>query len=321
MTSLTNEAAVNLAKQIAHHWGALRSDPILIRNRENIVFRAQFADGKDAALRLHRPGYQTKSGIEAELNWTSQLAARGFPCPTPYATTDGSFVVQTENAPMASLVSWIEADPIGENAVPFAGGSEALLETYFRVGRLLRDLHDTTRACDLSGLARPDWSQDGLLGETPHWGAFWDNPSLTDKERVFILKIRENAAQHFSSLPKSNLLIHADMLQENILQKSNQLYLIDFDDSGFGHPLYDLGTALVQHAELNELPDIINATSEGYGLTAIEAQQLAFFLMLRSMASAGWTISRYVETDSKHRFYAERMLRCAANWSGERAPN
>ncbi len=40
--------------------------------------------------------------------------------------------------------------------------------------------------------------------------------------------------------------MHADVLRENVFVAGKTLFLIDFDDSGFGFPLYDLGTVLSQ---------------------------------------------------------------------------
>lgn len=320
MTSLDDRTATTVANELAQNWGTLSEPTTLIRNRENIVFRARFTDGRDTALRLHRPGYQTKARIEAELIWTAQLAEMGFPCPVPHQTQTGEWVTENEDTPLASLVSWIDAQPIGENGIAFEGGHIAQLDTYTRLGQLLRRLHDLTARCDTATLDRPRWDLDGFLGDTPHWNSFWTNPSLSQKQRDYILDIRQNAAQHFLRLNPPLQLIHADLLQENILQKNGQLHLIDFDDCGFGPFLYDLGTALIQHAEYDQLNDIKQAISEGYGISIQQELELDFFIMLRSMASAGWTISRYDPAHAAHRFYAERMLRCAAKWSGEPAP-
>jgi len=65
---------------------------------------------------------------------------------------------------------------------------------------------------------RPHWDLDGLLGDTPHWGRFWDNPSLSEAERSMVQKARKNAArQLFENKGLRQGLIHADLLQENIL--------------------------------------------------------------------------------------------------------
>lgn len=320
MTQLSNVAATELAATYATQWGNLTAPPELIRNRENIVFRLRFRDRPDAAMRLHRPGYQTQQTIEAELIWTAQLADQGFPCPRPMPTRDDSIVTMMEGAPLCSVVTWIDASPIGENGVAFRGGRDALFETYRRVGALIRRLHDLTDTCDTRDLSRPHWNKVGFLGDAPLWGRFWENPSLTEKEAEFLIEIRENAAQHFEVLNAQFSLIHADLLQENILQNDAGLHIIDFDDAGFGPRLYDLGSALIQHAELPEFSDLVQTISEGYSDATATEQTLHYVTMLRSMASAGWTISRFAPNDPRHRFYVDRMLRCAAQWSGETAP-
>ncbi|RYI34818.1 MAG: hypothetical protein EON48_01560, partial [Acetobacteraceae bacterium] len=62
-------------------------------------------------------------------------------------------------------------------------------------------------------------------------------------------------------------LIHADVLRENVLVNGRSVSLIDFDDSGLGFRLHDLGTALVQTFAHPEQPQIRAALMDGYGTT------------------------------------------------------
>jgi len=293
-------------------WGGLAGAPRLINERENAVYEAVLHDGDRVALRLHRTGYQSQEAIRSELVWTAALADQGFPCPRPVPCTDGALVHCLASGQLASVVSWIDAAPIGESGVPFAGTIEQHLDQMQGLGRLIRKMHDLTDAMDTSELVRPRWDLDGLLGETPHWGRFWLNPSLTEKERSMVLEARKNAAQQlFENKGLREGLIHADLLQENVLQDAQGLHVIDFDDSGFGYHLFDLGTALIQHAEHPQLPALSAALCDGYG----DGHRLMpLFMMLRSMASAGWIMLRAAPNDSRQRFYAERMLHCVKNF-------
>ena len=289
-------------------WGGLLAPPRLINERENAVYEAVLQTGARVALRLHRTGYQSQEAIRSELVWTAALADQGFPCPRPVPTQDGALVHRLASGQCASVVSWIDAAPIGENGVPFSGTFEQHLTQMQALGKLTRQMHDMTEALDTTKLVRPRWDLDGLLGDTPHWGHFWLNPSLTEDERSIVQEVRENAAQQlFENRGLREGLIHADMLQENVLQDAQGLYVIDFDDSGFGYHLFDLGTALIQHAEHPQLAELSAALCDGYG----EGHELMpLFMMLRAMASAGWIMLRAAPDDPRQRFYAERMLRC-----------
>lgn len=304
--------AIEIAKHVVSAWGRSVREPRLIRNRENIVFEVAFDDGQKAALRLHRTGYQTREAIESELIWTERLAQKNVPCPLPLRTLDGELTV---GDPVASAVKWINAEPIGENGVVFAAGEDAHCELYRSVGQLIRKLHDATDAVSTDDLVRSSWAAEALLGEDPLWGRFWKNPSLSRDEVEVLQQARANAAQHLQRLDPDIGLIHADLLQENILQNASGLWLIDFDDSGFGYRGYDLGTALIQHAELDYLPALERALCDGYEAESSLRESLSLFTMLRSMASCGWILSRARPEDPRQRFYAERALTCTRRYN------
>ena len=294
-------------------WGGVQAPPRLINERENAVFEARLNSGAHVALRLHRAGYQSLEAVQSELIWTRELADKGFPCPRPVRSVAGDLVHCLASGQLASVVSWIDAAPIGENGVAFEGTFAEHLALMRIFGQLIRQLHDLTGALDTSELVRPRWDLDGLLGETPHWGRFWENPSLTENERSIVQNARENAAQQLfenKDLPEG--LIHADLLQENVLGNADGLHIIDFDDSGFGYHFFDLGTALIQHAEHPQLDALSAALCDGYGAGH---EYMPLFMTLRAMASAGWIMSRAAPDDPRQRFYAERLLRCAQTFS------
>ncbi|PTX57551.1 Ser/Thr protein kinase RdoA (MazF antagonist) [Litoreibacter ponti] len=298
------------AVRAAGAWGGLGAAPRLIRNRENAVFDVTLTNGTRAALRLHRAGYQTTPSIEAELTWCEALAKDGFPCPEPLRTLEGALTDEHAFAPVASLVSWIDADQIGENGVAFAGSVEAHCALYRDVGALLKRLHETTRRLSLEPLPRPKWDINGLVGDRPLWGRFWENPALDDAEKTRLLEARSLADSQLRRLDQEMQLIHADLLQENILARGDALYLIDFDDSGYGFTGYDLGTAMIQHCEIAYFDTLSDALLDGYGADTRMRASLPLFVMLRAMASCGWIMSRCPHDDPRQRFYAERALRC-----------
>nr|HMS95936.1 phosphotransferase [Tabrizicola sp.] len=109
-------------------------------------------------------------------------------------------------------------------------------------------------------------------------------------------------------------LIHADVLRENVLVNDRSVSLIDFDDSGFGFRLYDLGTALVQVLALPEFPALREALMAGYGTS--DGVMVDTFTMARSMASVGWTMPRLAPDDPIHRSHLARAVACAERFWG-----
>lgn len=297
------------ARSAAKAWGGTIAPLRLIGARENAVFEAHLEGGAHAALRLHRPGYQSIAAIEAELHWTEALARQGFPCPRPIRTRNRAWVAELSDGQVASAVTWIDAAPIGAGEEAFAGTLNEQVEIYRQLGALTRQLHDRTDQIDTTGFDRPHWDLPGLLGETPHWGKFWNNPALDPEEAKMLQSARNNAAQQLHEIDDlSTGLIHADLLQENVLHNAQGLHIIDFDDSGFGYRLFDLGVALVQHEGRPELPALTNAICDGYGC---DTAHMPLFMMLRAFASCGWVIPRLPPDDPRQRHYAERALRCA----------
>ncbi|WP_108483740.1 phosphotransferase enzyme family protein [Oceaniglobus ichthyenteri] len=309
---MTNEEAIALARNALTHWGGGRVER-LIANRENAVFEVQMS-GTRAALRLHRAGYQTDGAIRSELVWTDYLAQSGFPCPRPIPTQEGTLMGEPAFGPRASVVSWIDAPPIGamERTNPQPVSEQC--ETYHALGKMLARLHEISDDWDLPpDFERFSWSIDALTGATPLWGPFWNNPALTGPESALLQEARSAARSALLAKSWNTGLIHADVLQENVLGTAGHLHLIDFDDGGIGLRLYDLGTAMVQHFDLPHGHDLGAALCDGYGGGHGD---LALFTMLRGLASCGWIIPRVPHDDPRQRAYGERALKLARAYLG-----
>lgn len=312
-----NDELTGTANRLVQSWGMVATPLRLISNRENAVFEARLTNGRHGALRLHRPGYQTDESIAAELTWTNALAANGFPCPRPIADEVGQFL-QSDGPMRASFVEWIDAPAIGGFGDPLTGSAQDHAQTYARLGALIGQLHHTTDDCALPAMKRPSWEAEALLGNAPFWGRFWENPALSDAERGFLLDVRQTAMGILRNMNQPDIgLIHADILQENVLATGDAMWIIDFDDCGYGYRLYDLGTALVQHALDPIYDDLRAALIDGYAMSdhATLEQLVPLFVMLRGLASCGWVMPRVPKNDPRQRLYADRAVRIARDWA------
>jgi Ser/Thr protein kinase RdoA (MazF antagonist) len=222
---------------------------------------------------------------------------------------------------IASAVTWLDGAPIGAKEAPRTGTLADQVAIYRGLGALMAELHDMTDLPGVSdGITRPQWNLEGFLGAAPRWGRFWENPALTAPEKEQARAAREAARAALNARPERDMgLIHADILQENVLFVGGDLALIDFDDSGYGYRAYDLATGLIQHAESRDFESLQEALIAGYTSKRGDADTLALemplFLLLRSMASAGWIISRAAPDDPIQRYYSDRMLRFARTFS------
>ena len=173
-------------------------------------------------------------------------------------------------------------------------------------------------------LIRPSWDARALCcSEAPLWGRFWSHPALDGDEAALLCTARDTARARLKELGASGTgLIHADVLQENVLRKDRQLYLIDFDDSGHGYRHYDLATALIQHVDTPAYDALSNALWTGYidaggPLPDSARADLPMFVMLRALASTGWIMGRAPADDPRQIGYAARAVRLARDYIGD----
>jgi Ser/Thr protein kinase RdoA (MazF antagonist) len=285
------------AAEAAAAWGG--RDPRLIVARENQVYRIDLPSGR-AALRLHRPGYQDEVAIRSELWWCAALARAGVPVARPLPALGGDLLLRLASGRMASAVAWIEGVPLSAEA------SDAALRErrYLALGRLLAQLHRETDRLALPGwFSRPAWDSAGLVGDAPFWGRFWTHPAATADQRATLLQARDLLRRELPARERAADFgpIHADVLRENVLVNEDSLSLIDFDDSGLGFRLYDLGTALLPCLTDPAYPALRAALIAGYGETRPCDPWLVDLLTLaRALASVGWTMPRLAADDPVH---------------------
>ena len=302
---------------LARLWGVANA-PRLIKDRENTVYEIALPGGDRAALRLHRPGYQSAAAIRSELWWMARLAEAGVPVPRPVPTKEGALVADIAGR-AASVVTWVEGDQIGDGGTPLEADAETVAARYRALGRLIAQMHDATDALRLPpDFERLRWDRPAYTGEDPLWGRFWENPALSPDEAALLRAARAEAdaalARHEAEGADFGL-IHADVLRENVLTHDGRLSLIDFDDAGFGFRAYDLATAEVQGLEdpMNAVASL--ALHEGYrAARRVDAPPLGdvtLFVALRTFASCGWIVTRAAPGDPRQRFYADRAVRAA----------
>jgi Ser/Thr protein kinase RdoA (MazF antagonist) len=298
-----------LAQEAAQHWGG--QSPRLIRNRENAVFEITLPTGP-AALRLHRMGYQSDAAIWSELWWCAALAAEGVAVPAALPNLRGDLLVTLSNGRKASVISWVKGEALGIAGEPFDLPLPVLLDRHRALGRLVAEFHVATAQLTLpEAFTRPRWDIPGLVGEAPFWGRFWEHPEATPNQRATLIRarafLRERLTDHAATAPI--VPIHADVLRENVLVNDHSLSLIDFDDSGWGFALYDLGTVLSQNLYEPAYPEIRDALMEGYGTS--DRAMVEIFTLARTCASVGWTMPRLAPGDPVH----PRHLARACMWA------
>ncbi len=262
----------------------------LAAHRENAVYRCSCDEG-DFALRLHRKGYRDDGELISELAYMAAIADGGVSVPQPVKSGDGRLVEHVDGI-QVSVLTWLGGAPLGQTGMPLNIADRT--GTFYRFGRLIARMHDIADGWQRpSGFTRQRWDVDGLLGEAPQWGRFWDNPMLNREQHLLMVAARGKLADFMRERRLDEGLIHADLVSENVLVDGPALRVIDFDDSGFGFRAQDLATALVKHEAEADYAGLRSALLAGYrSARAFDDELLDHFLLMRHLSYVGWIVPR-----------------------------
>ncbi|MCC7410930.1 MAG: phosphotransferase [Gammaproteobacteria bacterium] len=295
-----------LALAALPHWGITDARVTLVKMRENAVFRVDAPDGGRYALRIHRHGYHSDAALRSELQWMQALAQAGIDVPVVKAgVSAGLFeTVACDTVPeprQIDLFEWIDGRPIGAAGESLAHDLPGLRRMFHAMGQLCARLHNQASTwTPPPGFTRHAWDAQGLTGEAPFWGRFWELAALTDAQRTLIETARARVhagllAQDSSAAGYS--MIHADLSPDNVMLAGDRLLLLDFDDAGFGWHLFELATALYFHVREDYYADVRSALIEGYRshrpLSDAALASLPLFLTARGLTYLGWVHTRH----------------------------
>jgi Ser/Thr protein kinase RdoA (MazF antagonist) len=296
-------------------WGLQDCPVTLIAARENEVFRVDGPEGP-TVLRLHRKGYRSQAELASELDWMAELTRHGVRVPQPIATLRGDRCVAV-NGRLADMLTFLDGQPL------MAGGQWAANATpedsAHEIGATLAQLHDLSdRWQRPAEFCRPHWNVMGLVGPTPLWDRFWQNPVLSPAQADLFTAFRDRAERDLTELfPGLDYgLIHADAVPENVMVSKDGVFLIDFDDGGFGFRLFDLATTANRLDRHDPTGRAGQQFLQGYSTSRpIDLSALPLFRALRGMTYVGWVISRMGESGAATRctrFIAEAEARALA---------
>lgn len=267
---------------------------------ENAVFRVTDTDGADFALRLHRPGYHPLAALDSERALTAMLAQKGMIVPTGRQTANGAWYVRVETPDPkgwrhAGLTVWHEGHTL-ESLIGDDRGPQTW-HWFERAGALLADLHThTANWAAPAGFIRHRLDADGLVGDAPFWGRFWEARCLDGEEQRLLSAARKLLRAHLSELDAAFGLIHADAHVGNILISGDNLGLIDFDDCAWGWHAFDIAVTLRSAARKPRFEGLRDRFLAGYearrALPAGILRQLDLFLLARALMLVGWSDER-----------------------------
>ncbi len=183
------------------------------------------------------------------------------------------------------------------------------------MGRLRRHAEAWLRPDDFS---RASWDWDaffvasGACAETYELG--WD---LLDREaRGLFGEVAARAAEAMRELGDGNDafgLIHADLHLGNVLFRAGEARIIDFDDCGRGHWIYEAAVLLHDYRKREDWQEMRDALVRGYErvcpLPREQLEQLETFMNARAAMLILWAGSQ----TSHNPFFRENLARWTAH--------
>ncbi|MGB7244658.1 MAG: homoserine kinase [Sulfitobacter sp.] len=294
-------------------WGLEGAITDFVAGRENRVYRVRSNEG-DYALRIKRPGYRSEKELLSELQWLDALDKAGLFVPRPKRALSGA-LLEKVGGHYADVVGWLDGRPIGKNHEPL--DLENAPAVFRSLGENMARLHDAIDAWKPpNGFVRCHWDAEGLLGEAPLWGRFWENPTLDDGTRTLLKRFRKMAKSDLQSVTDSldYGLIHADLVRENVLLDGGDMRFLDFDDGGYGYRIFEVATALLKNRSEPDFTQIKESLIDGYrSVRPLDTKTLDLFIALRAVTYVGWIVPRFEEEGAQlrnARFIADAQELC-----------
>lgn len=275
-----NGRAADLASGVAAELTELgfpvdTADIEVLRRSHNLTF----ATGDSVVRLMLSP--RDPSVLQREISLVEGLTSAGFSTPALQTKSD---IVETR----AGKVLIFER--IRHAVQPNSGE---------RTGTLIRRFHDVARDLNI------DW---------PEWEPFHRLPSRLkgarerglDKAREdSLLSLVERTRERLSSALSNQELgvVHGDAHTGNMLQRGNELWLLDFEEAGWGPIAFDIVPAAIAVKRFGADPSSLNRFLQAYGLdeppphfaTLVEVKQIMMISWLLEMWGSDSAVNSQVD--------------------------
>lgn len=294
-------AILEQVKAALEQWSLEPTNIEVASQSENIVYKVKTPEGY-FAFRIHRPGYHTLKELHAEHEWTGALTEAGFLLPTTRPATSGELyipVMVNGSIRYAGIIEWLDGS-VMKDQQSGKPSAQRHYQQLHALGGLMAKLHNHSSTWQPSdSFTRHYLDIDGFFGEAPFWGRYWESPGINKDQQALLLLTQKTISEQLKTLGKERNvfgMIHADLHQRNVFISDDSVYLIDFDDAGFGWYLYDIAVALYEYNSQDDYQTLQAAFLDGYteqrDLTDEHRDLLPMFLHIRSRAIIGWATAR-----------------------------
>lgn len=265
----------------------------LISLSENATFLVRTQTDADPVgiLRIYRPHYQTDVAKQSEIAWIGALRQSDI------VKTPG--VIHTQTGDSLGEVT-VDGDRRTCVMFEFIAGQELADEgeqTFEQLGRLSAGLHLQVQRWEKpEPFERMRWGLNEILGNDAPWGDWREAPGITPEIAEVLEQTEARIRQRLNDYDlneKNSNLVHCDLRAANVMRDATgDLWIIDFDDSGFSWFLWDLCSTTSFLEPTPEVDQFALAWLRGYNqvrpLTPRDVEAVPDLVMLRRLHLTAW---------------------------------
>ncbi len=318
---------LQVAADALAQYGLIASRLTLMPTYYNTVYRVQTTDG-DFALRMHRLDDRPiapdmgKNYINSELLWLQALAHDTFvAAPQPLANLSGELVTLVQDAGgrllPCSALHWIEGrfynQGLRVSHLERVGAMTARLHNYSESGQFVPSpAFERDRAEGLDGPKRQfefHPMQTDVREPATYWGELVAQYDAAASKMV-AAAVEQVWADLGEFGPGNDRfgLIHADIHQGNYLFWHGEIKLLDFNNVGYAHYLFDLAVTLDNLLDRADYSTLKAALLQGYqrerDLPAKYQRYLRSLIALRNLTCL-WPLTLSPSSAEVKRYWPE----------------
>lgn len=278
-----------------------------LRHNENLTYKVEApGHGRAYVLRMHEPRHAGfgRHGrdwrmVRSELRWMEAVRRdTGITIPRPLRSLDGQLVTRLERGEQkpalnCSMLTWLEGEPPGEEGLTEAQAGQ--------LGSILAWLHNHTRQWQPpADFLRPKRDREYFQGMYQRLRRSVDEGLISRDDYHILGDVIEIVCEMLkagSGNGPFNGLIHADVINSNLLLHQGELRLLDFSFSCFAPYTFDLAVCLgdqkreihkkilESYAQHSPLPENYQREIEGFMLGSLVG---SLVFMLPRKETHGW---------------------------------